>query len=137
MNKKLVHTTRMAIRWSDMDALGHVNNAVYFRYMELARVEWLVVSGFGLDPATEGPVIVNARCSFMKQLKYPGELEIRTYVSTPGRSSFETVYEIRRADQPDILCAEGAAKVVWVDFALEKSAPMPAQLRDLISEPQA
>jgi acyl-CoA thioester hydrolase len=39
--KKLVHVTHIPIRWGDMDAYGHVNNTVYFRYMEQARVEWL------------------------------------------------------------------------------------------------
>jgi acyl-CoA thioesterase FadM len=39
--KKLIHVTKMPIRWGDMDAYGHVNNTVYFRYMEQARVEWL------------------------------------------------------------------------------------------------
>ena len=37
----LVHTTTQVIRWGDMDAFGHVNNTVYFRYMEQARIEWL------------------------------------------------------------------------------------------------
>ena len=39
--RKLVHTTRVAIRWADMDAQGHVNNTLYFRYMEQVRIEWL------------------------------------------------------------------------------------------------
>lgn len=117
-----------------MDALGHVNNAVYFRYMEQARVEWLVGIGYGLDPEKEGPVIINARCSFIKQLKYPGEVEVRTYAGSPGRSSFETVFEMRRVDQPEILCAEGGAKVVWADMAQEKSVPMPAGLREVVSD---
>ena len=38
--KKLVHVERIAIRWGDMDAMGHVNNTVYFRYMEQARISW-------------------------------------------------------------------------------------------------
>ena len=41
MTKKLVHTMRMPIRWGDMDAMGHVNNTVYFRYIEQARISWL------------------------------------------------------------------------------------------------
>ena len=39
--RKRVHTTRVPIRWGDMDAMGHVNNTVYFRYMEQSRIEWL------------------------------------------------------------------------------------------------
>ncbi|MEO6351597.1 MAG: thioesterase family protein [Oxalobacteraceae bacterium] len=133
MHKKLVHIARMSIRWGDMDALGHVNNTVYFRYMEQARIEWF--SAIGCDPAlsAEGPVIVNADCSFIKQLKYPGELEVLTYVGSPGRSSFETVYEIRRVDAGDKIYAHGNAKVVWVHFASEKSTPLPDRLRQLLA----
>lgn len=134
MHKKLVHTARMPIRWGDMDALGHVNNTVYFRYMEQARVEWLTAIGCDPDPSADGPVIVNAHCSFIKQLKYPGEIEILTYVGPGGRSSFETIQEIRRVDTPDMLYAQGGAKVVWVHFPSEKSTPLPDRVRQLLAE---
>jgi acyl-CoA thioester hydrolase len=110
MNKKLAHATRIAIRWGDMDALGHVNNTVYFRYMEQARIEWLSSIGCDPDPSTEGPVIVNAHCSFLKQLKYPGEIEVLTYVGPPGRSSFETMQEIRRVDAANEIYAQGGSQ---------------------------
>lgn len=133
MNKKLVHTTRMPIRWGDMDALGHVNNASYFRYFEQARVEWMDALGFAPDPQRHGPVIINAHCTFLRQMKYPGEIEVLTYAGPPGRSSFETILEIRRVDQPDVVCAEGGAKIVWVDFSEEKSVPLPDALRQLLA----
>lgn len=132
--KKLVHTMRMSIRWGDMDAMGHVNNTVYFRYLESARIEWFREAGCEPDPGGEGPVIINAHCTFIKQLKYPGEIEVRTYVGTAGRSSFETYQEIRRVDQPEILAAEGGAKVVWVNFPMEKSAPLPDRIRLMLAE---
>lgn len=130
--RKLVHTTCMPIRWGDMDAMGHVNNTVYFRYLEQARIEWFSEAGFEPDPGGDGPVIINARCTFIRQLKYPGEIEVRTYVGTGGRSSFETYQEIRRVEQPDILSAEGGAKVVWVNFPEEKSRPLPERVRALL-----
>jgi acyl-CoA thioester hydrolase len=132
--KKLVHATRMPIRWGDMDAMGHVNNTLYFRYMEQARIEWFTEAGCDPDPNGEGPVIINARCTFIKQLKYPGEIEVRTFVASPGRSSFEMYHEIRLVDQPHVLSAEGGAKVVWVDFPSEKSAPLPDWVRALLPE---
>ncbi len=132
---KLVHATRMSIRWGDMDAMGHVNNTVYFRYLEQARIEWFVETGCAPDPAGEGPVIINAHCTFIRQLKFPGDIEVRTYVGAPARSSFEMVHEIRRIDQPDVISAEGGAKIVWVNFPLEKSAPLPDWMRALL--PQA
>jgi acyl-CoA thioester hydrolase len=131
--KKLVHTMRMPIRWGDMDAMGHVNNAVYFRYLEQARIEWFTEVGCEPNPKGDGPVIINAHCTFLRQLKYPGDIEIRTYVGPPGRSSFETYQEIRRVGQPEILSAEGGAKIVWVNFPSEKSVPLPERVRGLLA----
>ena len=131
-SKQLVHTMTMPIRWGDMDAMGHVNNTVYFRYIETARIAWLEQVGALPDPTSEGPVIVNAHCSFLKQLTYPGEIEVTTYVGPPGRSSIEVSHDIRLvgADgEPGALHAEGGAKLVWVDFKAEKSRPLPDWLR--------
>jgi acyl-CoA thioester hydrolase len=136
--KKLVHVMRMPIRWGDMDMMGHVNNTVYFRYIESARIAWLEEAGGAPDPAGIGPVIVNAHCSFLKQLKYPGEIEVTTYVGPPGRSSFEVSHEIRLvgADgQPGAIHAEGGAKIVWINFAAEKSVPLPQTVRALLPAP--
>jgi acyl-CoA thioester hydrolase len=132
MEKKLTHTTRIPIRWGDMDAFGHVNNTVFFRFMEQARVEWMEACGIPMEGGGQGPIIINAQCSFLRQLKYPGEVEVRTFVGAPGRSSFETTVEIRRTDEPDILVAEGGAKVVWVDYTIGKSVPLPQNLRALM-----
>lgn len=130
-----VHVMRMLIRWGDMDMMGHVNNTVYFRYIESARIAWLEEAGGAPNPTAEGPVIVNAHCSFIKQLKYPGEIEVTTYVGPPGRSSFEVTHEIRLVG-PDgkagAVHAEGGAKIVWVNFAAEKSVPLPDAIRALL-----
>ena len=96
-HRLLVHTSRQPIRWGDMDALGHVNNTVYFRYMEQARIEWL----FGLYPERSayggtGPVIVNASCTFLEPLVYPGDVEVRLYLGDPGRSSVGSSYDLLR-----------------------------------------
>jgi acyl-CoA thioester hydrolase len=137
-NKKQVHVMRMPIRWGDMDMMGHVNNTVYFRYIESARIAWLEEAGGAPDPDGIGPVIVNAHCSFLKQLKYPGEIEVTTYVGPPGRSSFEVTHEIRLVGpdgQPGAIHAEGGAKIVWVNFEAEKSVPLPERVRSLLPSP--
>ena len=130
--KKLVHETRIQIRWGDMDAMGHVNNAVYFRYLEIARVEWLDSLGGAPNPGGQGPVIVNAFCNFYKQLAYPGEVLAKHYVSNPGRSSFDTWITLERSDQPGLVYAAGGATTVWMDFPAQKSAPLPDWLRRVI-----
>ncbi len=128
--KTLVHVLRMPIRWGDMDAMGHVNNTVYFRYFEQARIDWFLELGTPADPTLEvGPVIVNAHCDFLRQLRYPGDIEVTTYVGAIGRSSVETIQEIRRIDASDVLIAAGGAKVVWIDYAREKSVALPDDLR--------
>ena len=126
----LVHILRMPIRWGDMDAMGHVNNTVYFRYLEQARMSWFEQINCVPDLASgQGAVIINAHCTFLRQLKYPGEIEVRTFAATPGRSSIETMHEIRRVDTPDVLAAEGGAKIVWIDYQREKSLPIPDDVR--------
>jgi acyl-CoA thioester hydrolase len=127
-----VHTEVIAIRWGDMDAMGHVNNTVYFRYMEQARISWFESLAVGPDPHGSGPIIVNASCTFMKELVYPGQVELRMYAGKAGRSSFETWLEMRPSYDPGSVYAEGGAKVVWVDFAKGKSVPLPARIRQLV-----
>ena len=124
----LVHTSIQPVRWGDMDALGHVNNTVYFRYMEQARIEWLHAlarEGVGFLSGA-GPVIVNASCTFMVPIVYPGDVEVRMYLAEPGRSSIGSHYELDCAGKR---MAEGDAKIVWIDLASGRSVPLPEQVR--------
>ncbi len=127
--KKQVYRMTIPIRWGDMDAMGHVNNTVYFRYLETIRIEWMQSIGCQPDPSGEGPVIVNAFCTFHRQLEYPGDVIATMYVSDTGRSSFESWCTLSRADDPDTVYASGGATTVWVNFPLQKSAPIPDSLR--------
>ena len=108
-----------------MDALGHVNNTVYFRYMEQTRVEWLEQLGYPINvQCEEAVVIVNASCTFLLPLTYPGQVECRMIAGQPGRSSLPTFYELRKVGE-DVIYAEGAAKIVWMAPATGKSIPLP------------
>jgi acyl-CoA thioester hydrolase len=132
--KKLTHEMLIPVRWGDMDAMAHVNNTIYFRYFEIARLEWLYKVGAAVTPAAgDGPVIVNAFCNFLRQLSFPGEVLVRHYVANPGRSSFDTYLTLERSDEPGVLYAEGGAKTVWTDYAAKKSAPMPDWFRALLA----
>lgn len=130
--KKLVHEMHLAIRWGDMDAMGHVNNTSYFRYMETIRIEWLHSIGCQLDPQGEGPVIVNAFCNFFRQLQYPGNVLIKMYVSDPGRTTFETWATLEHTDEPGSIYAAGGATTIWVDFSTQKARTLPDWLRSHI-----
>ena len=131
--KKRIHTMTIPIRWGDMDAMGHVNNTLYFRYMEIARLQWMFDSGVPANPEGEGPVIVNAFCNFIKQLEFPGEVLIHTYSGVVGRTSFDTYHELFMVSEAEKLYANGGATVVWVDFPRQQSAPIPERLRTLIA----
>ena len=127
--KKLVHETTIPVRWGDMDALGHVNNTLYFRYLEIARVEWLQRVGGPPNASGEGPIIVNTFCNFLRQLKYPGAVRVHLYTGEMGRSSLDTWATMERVDEPGQLCATGGATVVWADLLRQRSAPLPEWLR--------
>lgn len=130
--RKFTHEMVIPIRWGDMDAMGHVNNTVYFRYLEIVRIDWLHAVGGAPDPAGDGPVIVNAFCNFYRQLEFPGDVLARHYVASPGRTSFETFITLERTDQPGVIHAAGGATTVWVNFPMQKSVPLPGWLRQLV-----
>jgi acyl-CoA thioester hydrolase len=131
--KKLVYEMLIPIRWGDMDALNHVNNATYFRYLETVRVDWMHSIAAMPTPAGEGPVIVNAFCNFYKQLEYPGEVLTKLYTSDPGRTTFETWVTMERADRPGVICAAGGATTIWIDFPQQKAVALPEWLRGVVS----
>lgn len=133
-NKRLVHTMTIPIRWGDMDAMGHVNNTIYFRYMETARLQWMGELGMPANPHGVGPVIVNAFCNFLRQLEYPGDVIVRSYVGALGQRSFDIYHEMLRTDGGETVYANGGATVVWVDFPAQRSLMLPEHLRRRLAD---
>jgi acyl-CoA thioester hydrolase len=135
--KRLAHIERIPIRWGDMDAMGHVNNTVYFRYMEQARISWFDA----LVPEDEawqstGIVIANASCNYKRAITYPGTVEVRLYVGAPGGSSVATHYELR-VDADPVPYADGAAVVVFVNMKSQKAARIPQGIRERLLQAKA
>jgi acyl-CoA thioester hydrolase len=136
--RRLAHVERIPIRWGDMDAMGHVNNTVYFRYMEQARISWFGAL-FPEDEAWQstGIVIANAICNYRRPITYPGTVEVKLYVGPPGGSSVPTYYELRviRGKMRDAVpYADGEAVVVFIDLKLQKPARMPDDIRQRLLE---
>jgi acyl-CoA thioester hydrolase len=134
--KKLAYEMTIPIRWGDMDAMGHVNNTIYFRYFETVRLDWFfrVAAPHGISLLEhEGVIIVNAFCNFIRQLEFPGDVRAKFYVANAGRSSFDTYLTLERTDEPGVVYTEGGATTVWTDFKAKKSRPMPDWLRELVS----
>jgi len=124
-----VHTVTVPLRWADMDAMGHVNNALYFRLMEVCRLDWLASLGVTLSPVHAGPVVINAFCSFLRPLVFPGDVRVSLHLGDSGRSSLDTFHTLARADAPERVFAEGGARLVWVAGSEGGSVPLPEALR--------
>ena len=129
--RKLAHVERIPIRWGDMDAMGHVNNVTYFRYMEQARISWfdkLVPERKAWK--SNGIVIVNASCNFRRAMTYPGTVEVKLFNAKPGGSSVATYYELSIESE---IYADGAAVVVFIDMKSQKPIRIPEEVRALLS----
>ena len=128
--RRLVHVESIPMRWGDMDAMGHVNNTVYFRYMEQARIAWFDA----LVPDRQawsalGIVIVSTSCNFRKPLTYPGTVDVKLSVGVPGGSSVPTFYELNVGEE---LYADGVAVVVFIDMQSQKPVRIPERIRSLL-----
>ena len=131
--RTLAHVARIPIRWGDMDAMGHVNNIVYFRYMEQTRISWfesLVPPGQAWKAS--GIVIANATCNFRRAMTYPGTVEVKLFVGAPGRTSIGTYYEMRVDEDPEPY-ADGSATVVFIDMQSQRPMPIPERIRSLLA----
>ncbi|HAT38645.1 acyl-CoA thioesterase [Polynucleobacter necessarius] len=123
--RKLVHEMNMPIRWGDMDAYGHVNNTVYFRYMDRVRCEWITSLGYEVAPGRESMLMSTGFCNFYQQLAVPGELILQTSIGAVGRTSLDVYTSMALTTTPDVEAAIGGATMMWVDLTSNKSAPWP------------
>jgi len=127
----LLHELDIVVKWGDMDALGHVNNAQYFRYFEHVRLDWYHQTGFGvLGDTSDGFVIVNNFAEYQRSVTWPATVTVRMAGHSPGRSSFISTYTLSVADE---LYTTAYAKVVWVDTSSHSSIPLPESVRSLLT----
>ena len=126
--KKLVHEMLMPIRWGDMDAFGHVNNTIYFRYLEQARVEWIESLGIRIAHNRIAMLMANGFCNFYQQLTYPGQLALNTYIGSIGKSSIDVFTTMSLTGNPTFIVAAGGATMVCVDLDTNKSIPWPESI---------
>ncbi len=118
------------VRWGDMDAYGHVNNAAYFTYCESARIRYFEELGLeelrGAD--SHGPAVVTASCNFHRQVHYPATLDVGVRATKIGRTSFHLDYAIFPSGGEEVV-ADGSSVVVWVDYERGESIPVPERLK--------
>ena len=125
----------LPIRWGDMDALGHVNNIIYFQYCESARIAYFERMGYERFRPTprHGPGMVTASLNFRRQLHYPGTVTVRARVTRIGGKSFTLHYDVIDESDGQVV-ADGESVCVWVDYAQGRAEPLPRMLVDAIVE---
>ena len=127
-----------AVVWGDMDAYRHVNNVVYFRYFENARLEYFRRLGWPeLERATGvGPILAATKARFRKALTYPDAIAIAARVSALGQDRFTLEHRIvsRRLGA---VTTEGEGTVVAFDHGRGAKAALPEELRRRIVELEA
>ncbi len=129
------HFHRLSVRWSDMDALGHVNNAKFFTYSESARIKFFSEL-LPEDPALgagAGAILADASCSYHAQLRYPADIEVGLGIERIGSSSLIMRCPIFVAGAA-LAVADIRTVLVWFDYVNQCSVPVPDQLRAVVRE---
>ena len=122
------------VAWGEMDSYGHVNNVVYFRYFENARVELLCrVGWFDLkETFGMGPIVASASARFRKPLKFPDRIAIGARF-TEIQSDRVTVEHAIFSSAWEAIAAEGPAVVVNFDYRAGVKAALPEELRKALT----
>jgi acyl-CoA thioester hydrolase len=121
---------RLSVRFRDCDAMGHVNHAVYFTYLEQCRLTfWREVTGTA-SPHTR-VIVARAECDYRAPAHFGDELEVRLTVGEIGRSSFALQYEVVHAESGQLI-ATGQTVLVSYDYAAGKAVPLPEPARALL-----
>ncbi|WP_024302157.1 thioesterase family protein [Pseudogulbenkiania sp. MAI-1] len=123
----------ITMRWGDMDAVGHLNNTYYFRYLEQIRIEWLDELGHGIDPDGVGPVLASTGCVYRKELVYPATVVITIELEKLGNSSLKLHHRFFREGDEETVYAEADATLVWVDYRSGQTVRIPEPIRAAIS----
>jgi acyl-CoA thioester hydrolase len=124
------------VQWGDQDAYGHVNNTVYFRWVETARVKYLeqleqLAAGAG-ESILE-PILASISCNYRRQVKYPDTVRIALRVTRIGRSSISMEHKLWSESQQAIV-ADGQGTVVTFDYTANRSCPVPPEMRAAIAQ---
>lgn len=122
------------VRPTEIDVMGHVNNAKYLEYMEWSREDWYNQSELPFDTFTEmgiGTVTVNININYRKEATLGQKLTISTEPIRKGRSSFVLKHEIFNEQNERVADAEVTS--VTIDLHERKSVPIPELLAQQFS----
>jgi acyl-CoA thioester hydrolase len=135
MTSDFAYRHRLVVRFRDCDAMGHVNHAVYFTYLEQCRLTfWRELTG---TPSPYTRVIVaRAECDYRSPAHFGDELDVRLTVGDIGRSSFTLLYDIVHAETERAV-ASGKTVMVSYDYASSRPLPLPPETRELLERLRA
>lgn len=124
----------LPVAWGEMDAFGHVNNIIYFRYMENGRIAYLMQLGLVDFLQQEGiaPILASIQCRFKAPVTFPDTIVVATRVPVlaADRMTFQHRIVSRRMHR---IVAEGEGVVVAYDYAAGGKAPLPDEVRQRIA----
>nr|WP_281251867.1 thioesterase family protein [Virgibacillus ndiopensis] len=112
------------VRVSETDMLGHINNASYFTYMEVARLDFLQKLGIDVSNSEFTIMLVSAKCDFIRQGYFGQILDIKTTVQKIGRTSFTLGSEMSDKKSGNMI-AKGEVTIVYFDILNQKPAQLP------------
>lgn len=123
------------IHWGDMDALGHVNNVLFFRYLESSRVAYIAAMGLASlrDVNGVGFILQHVECRFRKPVVYPDVLKVRTRLVEMGTDRFTLEHEVFSTKQ-DAVAAIGRGTIVTYDYSAGTKVEMPPLVRQAIEK---
>lgn len=127
-------SVEIVVPWRDLDAAGHVNNAVYASYFETARIKaWFAAKGVDAskvrDPIAELDIIfAHLRIDYRSQARFGETLVVSARPGKVGASSFELLYEVRCKDDGRLVAEGDSVQVCW-DWAKQAKKPVPAEVR--------
>jgi acyl-CoA thioester hydrolase len=123
-----IDVARVDVQWGDVDRMRHVNNVVYFRWLETARTNYFERLGFAKHvPADVYPILVSIRCDYRVQLRDPDTVRIGYATLRIGTSSVTHAYRVW-STQLRKVAAEGEGTWICFDYAGQKPMALPDDL---------
>lgn len=126
-------TVEIPVAWGDMDAFGHVNNTVFFRWFETARMAFLEAIGFleGGEGSGVGPILASTSCRFRRPVAFPDTVTAGVRVTSMGRDRFDHGYRVVSRARGEVV-GEGAGTVVSYHYGAGHPTPIPDAVRAAI-----
>jgi acyl-CoA thioester hydrolase len=122
------------IAWGDMDAFRHVNNTLFFRYFETARIKYFEKAGFleTMEKNSIGPILASISAKFIKPLFYPDTVTVGSRVTSIEPTQFMMEYIIESKSKG--IAALGESKMVVYDYKSSRRTALPDIVRNKIRE---